>query len=354
MSWIMLRNELRTHPKVVTLMSRMSVTMSHTIGLLSHAWMMADEHADENGVIHASKQTIDVLVEMPGFADEMESVGWLKSWVDEDGEWTQFVDYQQHNGSTSKSRAQGNKRKQKQRKRACHGDVTQVRDTSVTREEKSTLYDNPPTPLTPTPKLQATSGFSPAGFDEFVCAFDHPDGKVNMHAARIAYATAVEDLEREGAKAPRLTLKRGAERWRRFANTLPEDDRTRRLLAKTWLENRRWEDELDDPQGRAERSAESVATRTAENNHKQNILQQYVVRDLVDEFGHSYHGQRVPLLCDHKRLAEEHPQLFAEAIEAGMEIILLQSANELDRIRTDLQKLHPREGGGSRTGLVEA
>ena len=136
MSWIKLRNDLRTHPKVVTLMSRMSVTMSHTIGLLSHCWMMADEHADENGRIKGTKDVVDVLVEMPGFADALESVGWLTSGEDESGPWLQFVNYQQHNGTTSKTRAAAQARKQQQRSRTTVTNVTHKRDTSVTREDK--------------------------------------------------------------------------------------------------------------------------------------------------------------------------------------------------------------------------
>jgi len=136
MSWIKLRNDLRTHPKVVTLMSRMSVTMSHTIGLLSHCWMMADEHADENGRIKGTKDVVDVLVEMPGFADALESVGWLTIGEDESGPWLQFVNYKQHNGTTSKTRAAAQARKQQQRSRTAVTNVTHERDTSVTREEE--------------------------------------------------------------------------------------------------------------------------------------------------------------------------------------------------------------------------
>lgn len=147
MSWIKLRNDLRTHPKVVTLMSRMGVTMSHTIGLLSHCWMMADEHCDENGRIKGSKQVIDVLVEMPGFGDALESVGWLITGESDSGPWMQFVNYQEHNGSTSKSRAQAQKRKQEERSRKCHGDVTQVRDSIVTRGEESREEKNIRAPI---------------------------------------------------------------------------------------------------------------------------------------------------------------------------------------------------------------
>lgn len=129
-----METSLRTNPKVVTLASRLSVTRVTVLGALCHAWMLADEHADEDGAIpHLDLDGLDTLVEVPGMGKAMVDVGWLT--VTDKG--LEFPNYLEHNGSTAKERAQAQKRQTKKRaSRKTVTPVTQDRDESVTREEK--------------------------------------------------------------------------------------------------------------------------------------------------------------------------------------------------------------------------
>ena len=129
MSWIKVNCSLRTSPKLLTLASRLSVTPVTVLGAVCHAWMFADEHADDSGLVpHFNFEAFDTLVGVPGLGDAMSSIGWLE----DTGDGLQFVEYAEHNGSTAKTRANAQKRQSKKR----HGDVTPDRDGSVTRGEE--------------------------------------------------------------------------------------------------------------------------------------------------------------------------------------------------------------------------
>jgi hypothetical protein len=129
-NWIKMRCNLWTHPKVVTLSSQLSVTRVTAIGALHGAWSIADQHADENGRIEMSADALDLLIETPGFCTALRKIGWLI--IGEDA--LQFTDYQEHNGTTGKSRADAQKRQRASRIR--HNSVTEVCDKTVTRVEK--------------------------------------------------------------------------------------------------------------------------------------------------------------------------------------------------------------------------
>jgi len=152
-SWIKVRNELRTHPKIrqvmarlnakalslsaVTGESRTTVTRSHVIGCLVVLWMLADEHADSHGIVEGGEDFVDELVEFPGMAAELETIGWVRFITDDFGvQLTQFVNYQEHNGSTAKTRSQNNKRKRKQRDRSVTHERDMVSRMSADRVEE--------------------------------------------------------------------------------------------------------------------------------------------------------------------------------------------------------------------------
>ena len=142
MTWIKLNASLRTNPKLLTLASRLGVTPVTAMGAICHAWMIADEHADESGALpHMEPGALDSLIGIDGLAETMRSVGWLEV----SGDGLLFPDYQQHNGTTAKSRAQAQKRQMRCRQRhaaASKQVVTPPRDEGVTREEESRVEKN--------------------------------------------------------------------------------------------------------------------------------------------------------------------------------------------------------------------
>ena len=135
MNWIKVNSNLRTSPKLVTVASRLSVTPVTALGAICTAWMLADEHAGESGLLkHINLQTLDGMIGVDGLAEAMAFVGWLEE--TEDG--VQFVDYQEHNGSTAKTRALAQRRQSRKR----HASVTVERDRGVTRIDKNRIDKN--------------------------------------------------------------------------------------------------------------------------------------------------------------------------------------------------------------------
>jgi len=74
--WIKMRCNLSSHPKVVKLASRLSVTRVTVIGALHAVWTVADQHASADGVLEMDADSLDAFAETPGFCRELEAVGW--------------------------------------------------------------------------------------------------------------------------------------------------------------------------------------------------------------------------------------------------------------------------------------
>jgi hypothetical protein len=130
-NWIKINCTLPTNPKVVTLASRWNVTRVTVLGQLCLFWILVDQHSEGGKLKNLDKKALDFLMELEGFAEGMEAVGWLKQ-VGET-EW-EIVGYEAHNGPAAKSRALAAARKKKER----HGAVTKERDQN--RIEENRIY----------------------------------------------------------------------------------------------------------------------------------------------------------------------------------------------------------------------
>jgi hypothetical protein len=103
------------------------------LGALVTLWSFADQHADADGVLLGyTSDDLDSMVGVPGFCMALPS-----DWIDISGEWVKLPEYQEHNGTTAKTRAQATKRKRTERNVTNVPNVSRNdRDISVTREEK--------------------------------------------------------------------------------------------------------------------------------------------------------------------------------------------------------------------------
>jgi hypothetical protein len=151
--WIKMRCNLWTHPKVVKLMSRLSVTRVTVIGALHAAWTVADQHASDDGVLEMDAAALDGFAETPGFCQALQDVGWLEI---SDGS-VKFPRYHEHNGSTAKSRASAQKRQKRSRKSVTP--VTQERDQRRGEKKRNK------TPTVPLEKKNGTP-FTPPSLAE--------------------------------------------------------------------------------------------------------------------------------------------------------------------------------------------
>ena len=127
--WIKFRRGLVRDGRIRIVSRKCHAESVTIIGALVTLWCLADEFADANGVMFGfTPDDIDKECGVEGFCAALP-----EDWINLDGEYVLLPDYQEHNGSTGKNRAQSNKRKSKSRSRSD-------RDTSVTkigtREEK--------------------------------------------------------------------------------------------------------------------------------------------------------------------------------------------------------------------------
>ncbi|KQM72960.1 hypothetical protein [Xylophilus sp. Leaf220] len=135
--WIKMRSDLQTHPKVVRILSAMQCDRLRVVGALHAVWSIFDAHTAD-GMLHGyTLEALDAMVGWPGFAAEMEAVGWLV--CTDDG--LLAPDFAEHNGASAKRRGQETKRKQGSRKgaptpRTVPPLSASDADTVRTREEK--------------------------------------------------------------------------------------------------------------------------------------------------------------------------------------------------------------------------
>jgi hypothetical protein len=132
-TWIKLRTKLPNDGRLRVVSRICHASTVTALGALVTLWCLADAQADDNGVIYGyTAEDINDLVKLPGFCEALPA-----EWVDLSGEWVKLPEYQEHNGTTGKSRSQATKRQQKVRSVTDVANPSRTeRDKSVTREEK--------------------------------------------------------------------------------------------------------------------------------------------------------------------------------------------------------------------------
>lgn len=128
--WIKVRTILPTDGRLRIASRKCHVLPVTAFGALVTLWCLADAHADESGeLVGYTCDDIDAHVGVPGFCESLPA-----DWIDTSGEFVKLPEYQEHNGTTGKTRAQAAKR-QKAHRRATEVSRSK-RDTSVTRGEE--------------------------------------------------------------------------------------------------------------------------------------------------------------------------------------------------------------------------
>ena len=140
--WIKMRCGIADCPQVIHMARRLGKEPDLIVGKLHRVWAYADRNigaADDGTLRFLDAGWLDDLVAVEGFANAMRAVGWL-DWPENGSELT-FPNYESHNGPTAKKRAQAAGRAAKYRgktesNQGCNASVTQVRDGSVTGNQK--------------------------------------------------------------------------------------------------------------------------------------------------------------------------------------------------------------------------
>ena len=143
--WIKMRTDLWTDPRVVRLVGELPKSSRATIvGGLYRLWSLADTHSEDGNLAGYDLDILDREIGVRGFAEALVRIGWL-SMIDGGVAIPRFLE---HNGHSTKERAQSAVRQQEWRFRNAHvTDSSRSRNArGVTREEKRRE-----TPLTPLP-----------------------------------------------------------------------------------------------------------------------------------------------------------------------------------------------------------
>jgi hypothetical protein len=119
-AWIKLRTDLLNDPAVYKLAGLLKVDRFAVVGRLAAFWGWADQHAVDGVVDGATSQVVDDVVALPGFADALVVVKWLR--IEED--LVAIPNHDRHNGANAKERSLKSERQSKWRKgKADQGDT---------------------------------------------------------------------------------------------------------------------------------------------------------------------------------------------------------------------------------------
>jgi hypothetical protein len=107
MSWIKMRTNLRTAPKVVRMASALKADRLRIIGGLWAAWSIFDEHSVDGTLQGYTLAALDEDLGWRGFSAALADVAWLE----ETEAGLILPEFEEHNGASAKRRATDSKRK---------------------------------------------------------------------------------------------------------------------------------------------------------------------------------------------------------------------------------------------------
>tara|TARA_R100000808_G_scaffold20219_2_gene43806 strand:+ start:7863 stop:8579 length:717 start_codon:yes stop_codon:yes gene_type:complete len=142
--WIKMRVNLTSDPSVIGVASILDLSEYEVVGLLHSLWSWADQHTDDGSARGVNSSWVDRYLGVKGFAEAMSKHGWL--YFDDDG--IHFPNFERHNGSPAKKRAQGAARQKRHRQKAQVSKPTNVPSkvrtlVEVTKKEFPHLLEDP-------------------------------------------------------------------------------------------------------------------------------------------------------------------------------------------------------------------
>lgn len=137
--WIKMRCNLWDDPRVGALVDTTNSHEAPVIGALYWLWSTADQHTEDGCMPGLTTRQIDRKTGIPGFADALIGIGWLR----EDPQGVVIAKFTEHNGQSAKRRCADAQRKANGRNvSACDADEMRTPDRQNAlqggaREEKS-------------------------------------------------------------------------------------------------------------------------------------------------------------------------------------------------------------------------
>lgn len=225
--WIKMRTSLAHDPAVIAMALDLDKGEFEIVGMLHHLWGWADSQSQDGHIKRVTASWIDRFVHCPGFAKSMEMAKWL---IVNDG-GIEFPNFDRHNGDSAKKRAEDAERKRKSRERMASENTSKTSgescDKNRTREEKRRED-----------KEQEQKTMS----DAFAIFWKLYPKKVSKADAVKAWGKIKKDMLPTIMQA--LSVHLVCEQW-------VKDDGQFVPNAATWLNKRKWEDEVKPYVGQA-------------------------------------------------------------------------------------------------------
>lgn len=218
--WIKICKDTLGKPEVMQMGAALKLAEETVLGHLVRVWCWADDQYVVGHAVCVTDAAIDRIAQCANFAAQLRKVGWL---VGEEGN-SVFMNFHKHNGESAKKRTLDAERQQTNRSRKRHADSV----TNQLPDKKKNIY-SPPKSMPP----------KGGGVSELFMLFwkAYPQrGRINRRQAyRIWTERHLGNLaERIVAHVEAL---KGGEKW--MQGIVPN--------ATTYLNQRRWEDEVAAP-----------------------------------------------------------------------------------------------------------
>lgn len=217
MSWIKMRTELQTHPKIVRILSATKADKFRVIGGLHAVWSVFDQHSVDGKLFGYTPTLMNHVIGWDGFSEAMIAVGWLEF----DGVETLVLpEFDEHNSKSAKRRAEDQKRKRDGRK---EDDIPQdVRNESGQDADKKRTRE----------RVREEKEEIQKKFDALWEAYPRKDSKAK---ALQAFSKIAPDEQLYAQILAGVKRAETSEQWCKDGGAfIPH--------ASTWLNQRRWED----------------------------------------------------------------------------------------------------------------
>jgi hypothetical protein len=231
--WIKMRLHLHHHPKVVRMGVALSRQAWEVVGALYVVWSLADEHST-NGNLGLDGETLDKMVGLPGLAEAMIAVEWLKI----ENDVCIMPNFDAHHGKAAKRRAVDNGRKSLARispeqdvSAFCPQSVRKSSEVVRTKcgPEKRREEKNKDS----VEQVHSTTNIDLTGFDEFWSAYPKSKRKVNRDGCASIWKS------KHLGKISSAVIA-GVKQYATSRDATKDDGQWVPLPA-TWLNQRRWE-----------------------------------------------------------------------------------------------------------------
>lgn len=119
--WIKIEHTTPDKPEVVTIATTLGIDPDAVVGKLVRLWIWADQNCCTGNNVRVTAAFLDRITYQPGFAAALREAGWLTG---EDGNLV-FMGFDRHNGTSSKARAETNRRVARHRNKKAVTNVTE-------------------------------------------------------------------------------------------------------------------------------------------------------------------------------------------------------------------------------------